>query len=54
MPGVNKKTMENIMKFKDGSGRAPPSETKAHTETLKPTPIELKSFKLNGAFYVIT
>ena len=40
------------MIIKDGSGRAPPLEIKAHTETLKPTPIELKSFKLNGAFYM--
>ena len=40
------------MTIEDGRGRAPPREIKAHTETLKPRPRELKSFKLNGAFYM--
>lgn len=40
------------MKIMYTAGRAPPDEIKAHTETLKPTPIVLKSFKLNGAFYI--
>ncbi len=40
------------MKKISRAGRAPPEKIKAHTETLKPPPRELKSFKLNGAFYV--